>query len=72
MKSGDKSFLFTMFLEVEGFTIRVKAWGMKTVECLKIVNDGDLISITNLAVKESKYIAEKELVFAKNSSILLI
>jgi len=72
LKSGDKSFLLTMFLEVEGFTIRVKAWGMNAIECLKIVNDGDFVSITNLAVKENKYSKEKELAFTKNSSVLLI
>ena len=72
LKSGDKSFLLTMFLEVEGFTIRVKAWGMNAVECLKMVNDGDFVSITNLAVKENKYTTEKELVFTKNSSVFLI
>ena len=72
LKSGDKSFLLTMFLEVEGFTIRVKAWGMKAVECLKIVNDGDFVSLTNLAVKENKYTSEKELSFTKNSSVMLI
>ncbi|MBY9021055.1 MAG: hypothetical protein KGD67_08350 [Candidatus Lokiarchaeota archaeon] len=72
LKSGDKSFLLTMFLEVDDFTIRVKVWGMKAVECLKAVTDGDLVSMTNLAVKESKYTGEKELSFTKNSSILLI
>lgn len=72
LKSGKKSFLLTLFLEVEGFTIRVKAWGMKAVECLKVVNDGEFISITNLAVKENKYTTEKELLFTKNSSVLLI
>ena len=72
LKSGDKSFLLTMFLEVEGFTIRVKAWGMNAVECLKMVNDGDFVSITNLAVKKNKYTAEKELMITKNSRVLLI
>ena len=72
LKSGDKSFLLTMFLEVEGLTIRVKAWGMNAIECLKIVNDGDFVSITNLAVNENKYSKEKELGFTKNSSVLLI
>jgi len=70
LKSGDKSFLLTIFLEVDGFTIRVKAWGMNAVECLKVVNDGDFISITNLVVKENKYTTEKELVFTKNSKVL--
>ena len=72
LKSGDKSFLLTMSLEVESFTIKVRAWGMKAVECLKIVNNGDFVSITNLAVKENKYTTEKELAFTKNSSVLLI
>jgi len=71
LKSGDKSFLLTMFLEVKGFTIRVKAWGMKAVECLKVVNNGDWVSITNLAVKENKYTTEKELFLTKNSYITL-
>ncbi len=71
LKSGDKSFLLTMFLEVEGFTIRVKAWGMKAVECLKVINNGDWVSITNLAVKENKYTTEKELFLTKNSYVTL-
>ena len=72
LKSGDKSFLLTILLENDDITIRVKAWGMKAVECLKTVNDGDSISITNLVVKESKYTGEKELALTKNSSVLLI
>jgi len=72
LKSGDKSFLLTILLETEDTTIRVKAWGMKAVECLKVINDGDFVSITNLAVKENKYTAEKELFFTKNSALLLI
>jgi replication factor A1 len=72
LKSGDKSFLLTMLLEVDGFGIIVKAWGMKAVECLKMVNDGDVISLTNLAIKENRYSAEKELVFTKNSNVTLI
>ena len=72
LKSGEKSFLLTMFLKVDDFTIKVKVWGMKALECLKIVNDGDSVSITNLAVKESKYTEEKELVLTKNSIVLLI
>ena len=72
LKSGEKSFLLTILLEVDDITIRVKAWGMKAVECLKAVNDGDSISITNLVVKESKYTEEKELTLTKNSNVMLI
>jgi len=69
LKSGDKSFLLTMFLEVEGFTIRVKAWGMQAIECLQVINDGEGFSITNLAVKENAYDGEKELFLTKNSVV---
>jgi len=72
LKSGDKSFLLSFLLETVDTTIRVKAWGMQAVECLKVINDGDFVSITNLAVKENKYTAEKELSFTKNSTVLLI
>ncbi len=72
LKSGDKSFLLTILLEAEDTTIRVKAWGMQAVECLKTINDGDFVSITNLAVKENKYTLEKELSFTKNSTLTLI
>ena len=72
LKSGDKSFLLAILLEADGFTVRVKAWGMQAVECLQAINDGDMVSITNLAVKENKYTAEKELSFTKNSTVLLI
>ena len=60
LKSGDKSFLLTILLTTDNTTIRVKAWGMKAVECLQAINDGDMVSITNLAVKENKYTSEKE------------
>ncbi len=72
LKSGDKSFLLTILLEAEDTAIRVKAWGMQAVECLKTINDGDFVSITNLAVKENKYTLEKELSFTKNSTLTLI
>jgi len=72
LKSGDKSFLLTILLETEEVTIRVKVWGMKAIECLQTINDGDMVSITNLAVKENKYTTEKELSFTKNSILSLI
>ncbi|GAH25287.1 unnamed protein product, partial [marine sediment metagenome] len=69
LKSGEKSFLLALLLEVESFAIRVKIWGMEAIECLKLVSDGDFVSITNLAVKENSYTSEKELVFTKNSTL---
>ena len=72
LKSGEKSFLLALLLEVESFAIRVKIWGMEAIECLKLVSDGDCVSITNLAVKENSYTSDKELVFTKNSTLKIL
>ena len=72
LKSGEKSFLLTLLLDVESFAIRVKIWGMEAIECLKLVSDWDCVSITNLAVKENSYTSEKELVFTKNSTLKIL
>ncbi len=72
LKSGEKSFLLSLLLEVESFAIRVKIWGMEAIECLKLVSDGDSVSITNLVVKENSYTSEKELVFTKNSTLKVL
>jgi hypothetical protein len=72
LKSGEKSFLLSLLLDVESFEIRVKIWGMEAIECLKLVSDGDCVSITSLIVKENSYTSEKELVFTKNSSLKII
>ena len=67
-----KSFLLSLFLEVESFKIRVKVWGMEAIECLKLISDGDSVSIANLAVKENSYNSERELVFTKNSTLKVL
>jgi len=72
LKSGEKSFLLSLLLDVESFAIRVKIWGMEAIECLKLVGDGDCVLITNLAVKENSYTSEKELVFTKNSTLKIL
>jgi hypothetical protein len=69
LKSGEKSFLLSLLLVVDSFEICAKVWGMEAVECLKLVSDGDRVSMTNLAVKENSYTSEKELVFTKNSTL---
>jgi replication factor A1 len=72
LKSGEKSFLLSLLLDVGSFVIRVKIWGMEAIECLKLVSDGDCVSITSLVVKENSYTSEKELVFTKNSSLKIL
>lgn len=72
LKSGEKSFLLALLLDVESFAIRVKIWGMEAIECLKLISDGDSVLITNLAIKENSYTSEKELVFTKNSTLKIL
>jgi ssDNA-binding replication factor A large subunit len=72
LKSGEKSFLLVLLLDIESFGIRVKVWGMDAIECLKYVSDGDCVSITNLTVKENFYTSEKELIFTKNSTLKIL
>jgi replication factor A1 len=72
LKSGDKSFLLSLLLEVETFVVCVKIWDMEAIEYLKLVSNGDCVSITNLVVKENSYTSEKELVFTKNSTLKVL
>jgi len=71
-KSGDKTFLFKLFLSDDSTTIRVLIWGMMAIECLKIITDYDTVVISNVAVKENDYTREKELVFTKNSTLQIV
>jgi len=72
LKSGERSFLLALLLDIESFTIHVKIWGMEAIECLKLVSDGDRVLITNLVVKENSYTSKKELVFTKNSTLKVL
>ena len=71
-KSGDKTFLFKLFLSDDSTTIRVLIWGMMAIECLKIITDYDTVVISNVVVKENDYTREKELVFTKNSTLQIV
>jgi len=71
-KSGDKTFLLKLFLSDDSTTIRVLIWGMRAIECLKIIIDYDTVVISNVAVKENDYTREKELVFTKNSTLQIV
>jgi len=50
-------------------SIRVNIWGMKAVECLKIINEGNGIKLSNILIKENTYSNEKELNFTKSSRL---
>ncbi len=71
-KTGEKTFLLKLILSDESKAIRVIIWGMNAIECLKILSNGDLVEITNLAVKKNTYIDEKELLFTKHSVLRMV
>ncbi len=72
LKNGEKSFLLKLILNDEKASIRVNIWGIKAVECIKLLNDGDEIKLSNVIIKENSYLNEKEVGFTKKSRLELI
>ncbi len=68
-KNGEKTFLLKLILSDDTSSIRVLVWGMKAVECIKNLSEGDSIKLSNVVLKENSYTVEKELVFTKNSRL---
>jgi replication factor A1 len=71
-KSGEQTFLLKLLLNDDSTTIRVVIWGMHAIECLKIINNYDLVKLSNITVKRNKYTNEKELMFTKNSTLEVV
>jgi replication factor A1 len=71
-KNGDKTFLLRLILSDKSSSIQVIIWGMKAIESLKILNDGDFIKLYNMLIKDNSYTKEKELVFTKNSRLEIL
>ncbi|MFX1470734.1 MAG: hypothetical protein ACFFB8_19015 [Promethearchaeota archaeon] len=53
-------------------SIKVNIWGLKAVECVKLINDGDVVKLSNVVIIENNYSNEKELSFIKRSRLELI
>jgi len=71
-KDGEKTFLLRFFLEDDTMTVRVIVWGMMAIECLKSLENDATVEISNVFVKENTYTSEKELIFTKKSSLVVI
>lgn len=72
LKNGEKSFLLKLILSDDTTSIRVNIWGIKAVECIKFVNDGDSVKLSNVFLKVNSYSDEKELNFTKSSRLDVI
>jgi len=68
-KNGEKTFLLKLILRDDTSSIRVLVWGMKAVEYIKNLSEGDSIKLSNVVLKENSYTNEKELVFTKNTLV---
>ncbi|MFX1557802.1 MAG: hypothetical protein ACFFC9_11160 [Promethearchaeota archaeon] len=71
-KSGEKTFLLKLILSDDSASVYVVVWGMIAIECLKLINEGDSVCITNLKVQRNTFNNEKELIFTKKSSLQII
>jgi len=69
LKNGEKSFLLKLIISDDTASIYVNIWGMKAIECLKIIKEGDGIKLSNILIKENTYTNEKELNFTKSSRL---
>ena len=69
LKNGEKTFLLKLKLSDYDTSIHVAIWRMAAVNCLKMINEGDLVRISNLKVKFNDYTKKRELIFTSKSSL---
>jgi hypothetical protein len=68
-KDGEKTFLLKCILSDSSMSMRLIVWGTNAIQMLKLINDGDVVLLTDLVIKENTYTNEKELVFSQKSSL---
>jgi len=72
LKNGEKSFLLKLILSDDTSSIKVNIWGLKAVECVKTIEDGNSIKLSNVIIKEDTYSNEKELSSTKRTILEVI
>jgi len=72
LKNGEKSFLLKLILSDDTSSIRVNIWGLQAVECVKKIEDGNSIKLSNVIIKEFTYSNEKELSSMKRTILEVI
>ncbi len=70
LKNGEKSFLFKFVLRDDTSSINVVIWGMNAVKCLKYVNQGEKVKISNIMVKYNRFTQQNEISFIRNSKLI--
>lgn len=72
LKNGEKSFLLKLILSDETTSIKVNIWGIRAVDCVKMINNGVSVKLSNVLIKKNSYSNEKELNFVKSSRLEII
>ena len=72
LKNGEKSFLLKLILSDDTSSIKVNIWGMNAVKCVKMINEGDAVKLSNVMLKMNSYSSEKELSFIKSSRLEIL
>lgn len=71
-EDGTKSFLLKFLVEDETSEIPVLLWDMQAVECLKLIEEGMKVKITDFSVKKNDYTEKYEISLARRSSVSII
>jgi ssDNA-binding replication factor A large subunit len=69
LKSGEKSFLLKLIVSDDTSSIRLVLWDMRAIECLKIINEGDFVILSNVLIKTNTYTEQKEIRFTRYSTL---
>ncbi len=72
LKNGEKSFLLKLILSDDTSSITVNIWGLKAVEFVKTIEDGNSIKLSNVILKEDTYSNEKQLNSTKRTRLEVI
>ncbi len=67
-KEGEKSFLLKFTLKDDTSSVSVLVWGLNAVNCLKLIDVGDKINLSNILYRANS----SELQFVKNSNLIKI
>lgn len=72
LQNNDITFFLKFILEDDTSTIPVIVWGMQAVICIKLIDEGISLRLTNLVIKVNPYSKTKEIHFTKKTELTII
>ena len=70
-EDGEKSFLLKFILFDDSSSIEVVLWDMRAIEGLKLINEGDMIELSNVIVRHNTFTEVNEIHYSKKSSLVV-